>query len=755
MPPKEPVNRKSKLYNSRTIRTESSEPSLHNGILNASEFISSREFEIRAFEQSQLKTKSASSSRIFQSLPRTLRRRTASHNVKRMPKRLRARALREMKSSGYTATPIRRITGWQLHKMRMMKKVFQMAARLRELRAPVVAEGTITKQLRSLNKQLKVAKRKGINYSNSCSGNKDLVGNNSICQRPTGGIIYGTRQRKFTWTPNHIWHAKRFHMMKRWGWHIPYSPNQKCFRSTSRACKELALLFETSYYNNIVINCSNAANVTTFLNKFTRYSGKIPEWFQKGKKAYNGWLYLNDQRSAMVSICHNTRAFNLLVRVHAADFAESFEAFVSWAEKLNEVDVYDCRYAIGSLELRGPLSIHCLSKVFHPTQGSMLPDEWKICGQNADSNVIESGHMFSFFVRDPRYWKQPIKPPTIEGELSSLLVEKSLEIRREDEKVQSSHSKALSELLLHEKREDLYFMMDTVNGYNKSWVHKGHHGNAHFPVVTYKLENGAWCVNVPWFWVQPLWIMLNKVKGLKIAGYRQMHQLNSEMLKPTYPYDYPFTSAGYKEHQLNVTSNLLALEKLPSSKRNCLEKTEGKILPGCDWFFLRKWIFGLQLLKNLESSKNKQFSSFGEFDAEHKRILRTSEDLALIIESTRSQSKDLIPIALLDLLDPMHKVFISGTFKPDISKFPPLPVVQVALEPVKGGLIKDNARVYSNEAVLDFEGLIGFVSTSAYNIRLGNPSAIAIISANCKDMKRVFVRNLGCTTAYAYKVTVL
>lgn len=635
----------------------------------------------------------------------------------------------------------------------------EMAARLRELKRPVVEEGTVKERLRSLNKQLKAAKR-GETKDNKLTGTRDRVGINAACERPAGGLKYGTRQRKFTWTPNHIWHAKRFHMIKKWGWHIPYSPNQKCFRSTSRACKEQALLFETSYFNSIVVDCSNAANVTAALNEFTRYSGKLPGWFQEGTRAYNGWLYLNGRRSAMVSICHNAHAFNLLVRVHPADFASCFDAFTSWAENLPDVDVYDCRYAIGSLELRGPLAINCLSKVFHPCHGARLPDEWKLCGQNCDSNLMEPGHMFAFFVRDPRYWTQPIKPPTIEGDLKTHLVENSVETVKEDVETDTfSDSQALSSLLLHEKRESLYSQMSTVKGINKSRANRycadqGHVGNASFPVVTYKLANGAWCVNVPWFWVQPLWSMLTKVKGLKAAGYRQMHQLNSEMLQPTYPYDYPFTSAGYQEHQLAVTSNILAHERLPSSKRVCLEKTEGQVQPGCDWFFLRKWIFGLQLLKKQEN-ENKQMNLFGEFDAENKRVLRTAEDLALIIESTRSLGKEHIPIAVLDLLDPMHKAFVGGTFRPDISKFPSLPVVQVALQPVKGGLIKDNARVYSNEDVLDMRGLIGFVSTSSYNITLGNPSGIALISANCRELERVYVRNLGCTSAYAYKVTLL
>lgn len=781
MQPKEPLNRKAKLYNSRTIRTESPDPSLRNGILNASEFINSREFEIRAFEQSQLNTKSASSSRIFQSLPRTLRRRTASHNVKRIPKRLRARAVREMQASGPSAKSKKRTTERELYKLRIMKKNIQLAAKLHLMGAQVAAEGSIKERFRSLNKQWKVVKKEDKPRRETFNGCCDRVGINLLCEKPFGGIKYGTRQREFTWTPNHIWHAKRFHMIKKWGWHIPYSPNQKCFRSTSRASKDQALLFDTSYYSHIVIDCVNDENVKLALNEFTRYCGKLPDWLKDGKKVYNGWLYLKGRRSAMISLCHNPAHFNLLVRVHPSDFSDCFKAFADWAlngSKLaDEVKVYDCRYAIGSLEVRGPLALNCLSKVLHPMRGRVLSNEWKLFGQSSDLNLIESGHMFAFHARDPRYWKKPIQPPSIEGDIKKYLVEKTKEdatelIAVEAQNVEvedlSSDSKALSALLLHQKRHELYIGCLPLKelekerriGSNKSNVILKDYG---FPILVYKLENGSWSVNMPWFWIQPLWGMLTKVNGLKIAGYRQMHQINSEKLQPTYPYDYPFTFSGYKEHQLNITSNIMAHEKLPSSKKISFEKNEGQVQPGCDWFFLRKWVFGLQLLNDKLSQLNKSnnqipanpLNLFGEFDAENNRILRTAEDLALIIDSTRTQGKDQIPIELLDFLNPTHKSFMNGTFKPDISKFPSLPVIQISLQPVKGGLIKDNARVYCNENVQDLRNLIGFVSTSSYNISLGNPSGIAIISANFKDLKRVFVRNLNGSIGHAYKVTAL
>lgn len=59
-------------------------------------FVKSREYEIRALEEGMARSKKALTTRAFQHVPKELRRRTASHNVKRVPKRLQPRAKREV-----------------------------------------------------------------------------------------------------------------------------------------------------------------------------------------------------------------------------------------------------------------------------------------------------------------------------------------------------------------------------------------------------------------------------------------------------------------------------------------------------------------------------------------------------------------------------------------------------------------------------------------------------------------------------------
>ncbi|XP_049958861.1 ribonucleases P/MRP protein subunit POP1 [Schistocerca serialis cubense] len=118
---------------------------------------------------------------VIQRLPKHMRRRIMSHNVKRMPRRLREAHLRQMEKSGL---PLK-------------------------------------------------SKRPSRKYR----------------RRPSNLLQeYNRRQRKFIWLETHIWHAKRFHMIEKWGYKLPNFPNDKSFRACYRASANHCLLQDVSYY---------------------------------------------------------------------------------------------------------------------------------------------------------------------------------------------------------------------------------------------------------------------------------------------------------------------------------------------------------------------------------------------------------------------------------------------------------------------------------------------------------------------------
>lgn len=93
--------RRAKTFDARTLAVQSTEAALSaTGELDVAAYASARAFEIQALEDGMQRSKNALTSRAFQKVPRALRRRTASHNVKRVPQRLRARARREVCYTG-------------------------------------------------------------------------------------------------------------------------------------------------------------------------------------------------------------------------------------------------------------------------------------------------------------------------------------------------------------------------------------------------------------------------------------------------------------------------------------------------------------------------------------------------------------------------------------------------------------------------------------------------------------------------------
>ncbi|XP_014276048.1 ribonucleases P/MRP protein subunit POP1 isoform X2 [Halyomorpha halys] len=111
---------------------------------------------------------------------------------------------------------------------------------------------------------------------------------------------YNRRQREFVWLETHIWHAKRFHMVEKWGYKLPHFPNDKCYRACYRATTKHCLIQDISFYccielrgllNDIVEGLENHTSTECGLTFGSIYnqSGK-PEghvtFFKSGKYPY-------------------------------------------------------------------------------------------------------------------------------------------------------------------------------------------------------------------------------------------------------------------------------------------------------------------------------------------------------------------------------------------------------------------------------------------------------------------------------------
>ncbi|XP_059622807.1 ribonucleases P/MRP protein subunit POP1 [Phlebotomus argentipes] len=161
---------------------------------------------------------------IFQTMPRHMRRRTASQNPKRLPVRFRQGHLSQLRKSG---TPT--------EKKRPCRKYRRRVGNLR--------------------------------------------------------MEYARRQKKCRWLETHIWHAKRFHMVQKWGFKIPWAPCDKSYRACYRATARHCLIQDISYLSCLEIR-----------GRLEDLSMQLKRICNPTELSFTAKCYVSGQREGIVSI---------------------------------------------------------------------------------------------------------------------------------------------------------------------------------------------------------------------------------------------------------------------------------------------------------------------------------------------------------------------------------------------------------------------------------------------------------------------
>ena len=198
-------------------------------------------------------------SRAFQEVPRDMRRRTASHNVKQVPKRLRARAAKEMVLDNTPVKRKKRILPQQrmrietIRRMQAIRKRMQDAKKAKKVKSHAVA------------KDSEVTMQKDGGEEDKKAGDLSVTPIRIRKPRAKAGILktppvpparFRKRQKDKSWLPTHLFHAKRAHMTPPkeplWGFAVPLKPTEKSYRKTHRATTSRgAIAWDTSYMSAI------------------------------------------------------------------------------------------------------------------------------------------------------------------------------------------------------------------------------------------------------------------------------------------------------------------------------------------------------------------------------------------------------------------------------------------------------------------------------------------------------------------------
>lgn len=276
-------------------------------------FSSSRSEEIKSMKEAlsiERGTKLA-----FQRLPKHMRRRTMSHNVKRLPRRLREIHLNQMKKSG------------------------------------------------------------------TCPAQKK---SRKFKRRPNNLLDeFMRRQRRISWLETHLWHAKRFHMVERWGFRLADRPCDKAFRACYRASAKHCLLQDVSYLSCIEISgiedyiigkLKNLCDCTTGLTMGAKC-------FLNGNREGECFVFKNESVKKPIGVVKfiwkkprlKEDFRTIWIWVHPSFYSEFINVIISefkvesigsdeYFNRENNITVRELKYDLCRFSLRGPLSNSILYK---------------------------------------------------------------------------------------------------------------------------------------------------------------------------------------------------------------------------------------------------------------------------------------------------------------------------------------------------------------------------------------------------------
>ncbi|GAA6015972.1 hypothetical protein JCM10207_006824 [Rhodosporidiobolus poonsookiae] len=350
--------------------------------IEVEKFAQARSFEISAMQRSMRAAKEAGTQRAFQSLPRHLRRRAASHNIRRLPERLRKRALAEVPKD---AAKPKRVSRKMLGKHRLRK-------------------------------------RPGLKAE-----------------------MFLKRQQKKIWLESHVWHAKRMHMTEIWGHRLAQTPTAKSFRSSYRATRHGCLVHDASYYQYLRLSgpfSGLAALLQAVCDPAVpgpagkRYAAGAREWEgdlyeagagEDGERWPRGligpaaivWMPASSSSSSSSSpdaASSSDPPRTLLLRLHPALASSALTSLRLACASLSapspsQISLTPLTRAYNTFELTGSRATEVLRKVLRPVKGTdgATKGAWRKLGETGPEGVPR-GLVMGMEVYDPRLSFPPSLP---------------------------------------------------------------------------------------------------------------------------------------------------------------------------------------------------------------------------------------------------------------------------------------------------------------------------------------------------------
>lgn len=716
--------KRAKVYSARNIPAQPADAALKEGELDLQAFLAAHEFEIRSLEQSMATSKAVSSSRAFQQVPRGLRRRTASHNPKRVPRRLRTKARKEMDEDNTPMVESRK------------RKPRTTRARIRAETAKRLGILAARKRKRLLQKA-KTAQTEGkepLSEAERLSRQqpRPKIRRNQLNDPPKPPAKFRKRQINKTWLPTHKWHAKRARMTEPknplWRFAIPLTPTEKIYRPTHRAQGERGtMVWDMSYMSTIGLYGSLVG-----IEKTLKNIGVTQEWcwndkgkkWRMGSRAWSG--YISRQRDGHArpmcpaTIIWNPESLNaddsekpnqgkrqLYLRLNPAAFLEVFTELVRLSKmKGSGVYVEDLRFEIGSIELTGPASTETLLSTITPYSTKENPKNkhaglfGSLKGLTNPAS-LPANAVLGFQIQDPRLRYPPRKmefsnDPETETKLLELIsqwpAEEKLEPYSLFDRTARFQASALSSQKSINKRR---------GAINSGSFLKPAQIDPPIPVIlmasrspTSMQAQGTWTLLMPWKCILPLWYSIVHcplVSGTnpRFGGLNETMQVAFERGMPWFPTDFVNTDAGAEWELEQRQKRQREYDRRPKSKRTEWAMVDlgagrkGEVGDGlaCDF----EMLFGLPVRRKPTAA-----------EPELVQADKSDDEDAMDVDQPESPSKQSAGPPSLRLLNSVSRTeFDSIVASPESQPtLPPNAITNVRITLLSRGAASPCARIY-------------------------------------------------------------
>ncbi|KAI2627213.1 POPLD domain-containing protein [Xylaria nigripes] len=705
--------KRSRMYEARSIATQSSHASLQDGELNVQSFVDSMAFQISALDESMRRSRTSGTSRAFQRVPFVMRRRTAAHNYKRVPKRLQRRAKQEIVEDNTPTVNSR------------TRKPKTSRARLRAETARKL--GILAK------KEQRLKSTQGDSSANNAiktRAARPKIRRNQLNELPVTARRYRKRQLNKTWLPTHLWHAKRAKMTPPseplWGFSIPITPNQKNYRPTHRAQWEKgAMAWDMSYMSTIGL-----FGKSNIIENILKDIGLTQEslWNEKGLRWRKGTVHWTGHLSRKVKNAvqfigpatilwnpskvsetpeEDTPSRQLLIRIHPSAFFETFN------ELLRLIKAYkprpylqDLRHEIGSIDVTGPDSTEALLAILKPFRSDSKEGhaaKFESLSGLKNPASLPLGALLAFSILDPRLNYPPRKaeaPAATSQQIQNRLMESISAFRKEevlesyqlfDRDARFKASKLPSQQSLNRRRGKT----GPGSALEPSRV------DPPIPIILLASRNGSesrlpgsWTVLLPWKCVQPVWYSLMHYPlstggNPALGGLDEVRQLAFERGQPWFPGDMPGTDAGNAWETKDRQVRQAAWDRKPKGKRVKWESLDlgagrkGEV--GVGWNCDFETLFNLQSLKVPDTTVATDEPAPKDVEMPDAPETTNSKE--------KKASKKLIAKPLTDITYLPKTVFTTLSTKSPTS-LPPNSLITVGIKLLGRGTVTTCARIY-------------------------------------------------------------